>query len=108
MNSGQELGLEALGWDELAEAVEQFIAADGPNTGDLPVDDFVALWARFEAERRQRVVEVEGEIVGEEVRLSLASSSISGAEVEDGEIRLPDGTRIVLRFRTAQPTLHVP
>ena len=106
MNSGQELGLEALDWDELAEAVEQFIAADGPETSDLPVGDFVALWVRFEAERRQRVVEVEGEIVGEEVRLSLASSSISGAEVEDGEIRLPDGTRIVLRFRTAQPTLH--
>lgn len=106
MNSGRELGLEALDWDELAEAVEQFIAADGPNTSDLPVDDFVALWARFEVERRQRLVEVEGEIVGEEVRLSLASSSISGTEVEDGEIRLPDGTRIVLRFRTAQPTLH--
>ena len=34
MNSGQASGLEALGWDELAEAVEQFIAADGPNTGD--------------------------------------------------------------------------
>jgi hypothetical protein len=106
MDSGEESSLEGLDWDELAEAVEQFIAADGPNNGDLPVDDFVVLWARFEAERRQRLVEVEGEIVGEEVRLSLASSSISGTEVEDGEIRPPDGTRIVLRFRTAQPTVH--
>lgn len=106
MDSGQELGLEAMDWDELGEAVEQFVAADGPNTDDLPVGDFVALWARFEAERRQRLVEVEGEIVGEEVRLSLTSSNISGTEVEDGEIRLPDGTRIVFRFRAAQPTLH--
>jgi hypothetical protein len=62
-----ERGLEALSWDELEQAVERFVAADGPNTGDLPADEFFTLWARFEAERR-RVVEVEGEIVGEKVK----------------------------------------
>jgi hypothetical protein len=105
MSKEQEsgLGLETLSWDELELAVEQFIAADGPNTDDLPTDEFFALWARFEAERRHRVVEVEGEIVGEEVHLSLASSSIGMAEVEGREIRLPDGTRIVLHFKSAPP-----
>jgi len=98
-----ERGSETLNWDELERAVERFVAADGPNTGDLPADEFFALWARFEAERR-RVVEVEGEIVGEEVHLALAPSSVGSAEVKGQEIRLPDGMRIVLRFRVAQPT----
>jgi hypothetical protein len=97
-----ERGLEALSWDELKQAAERFVAADGPNTDDLPADEFFALWARFEADRR-RVVEVEGEIVGEEVHLALAPSSVGIAEVKGQEIRLPDGTRIVLRFRSAQP-----
>jgi hypothetical protein len=98
-----ERGLEALSWDELEQAVEQFIAVDGPNTDDLSGDEFFTLWARFEAERRRQVVEVEGEIVGEEVHLSLASSNVSGAKVEGREIRLPDGIRIILRFRQARP-----
>jgi hypothetical protein len=102
MSNEQELGLEALSWAELEQAVERFIAADGPNTDDLPADEFFTLWARFEAERR-RVVEVEGEIVGEEVHLSLASSSLGMAEVEGHEIRLPDGTRIVLYLKPAPP-----
>jgi len=95
-------GLETLGWDELEQAVERFIAADGPGTDDLPADEFFALWARFEADRRRQVVEVEGEIAEEEVHLTLAPSSMGSAEVEGQEIRLPDGTRIVLRFRFAQ------
>jgi len=48
-----ERGLEALSWDELERAVERFVTADGPNTGDLPADEFFALWARFEADRRE-------------------------------------------------------
>ena len=99
-----ERGLETLNWDELEQAVERFVAADGPNTGDLPADEFFALWARFEEDRRRRVVEVEGEIVGEEVHLALAPSSVGSAEVKGQEIRLPDGTRIVLRLRSPQPT----
>ncbi|MGA9351166.1 MAG: hypothetical protein WBW48_20500 [Anaerolineae bacterium] len=51
MNS--ERGLETLNWDELERAVERFVVADGPNTGDLPADDFFALLARFEADRRE-------------------------------------------------------
>lgn len=54
-----ERGVEALSWDEFEQAVERFITADGPGTDDLPAGEFFALWARFEAERRQRVVEVE-------------------------------------------------
>lgn len=46
-------------WDELEQAVERLVAADGPNTDDLPADEFFALWTRFEA-NRHRVVEVEG------------------------------------------------
>lgn len=98
-----ERGLEALSWGELEQAVERFVAADGPNTGDLPADEFFALWVRFEADRR-RVVEIEGKIAGEEVHLALAPSSVGSAEVKGHEIRLPDGTRIVLRFKSAQPT----
>ena len=63
--------LEEVSWAELEQAVEQFVAADGPNTDDLAADDFFALWAQFEQERQQRVVEVEGEIVGETVVLSI-------------------------------------
>jgi hypothetical protein len=50
-------------WDELEQAVERFMAADGPNTGDLLADEVFALWARFEANRR-RVVEVEERLNG--------------------------------------------
>ena len=55
MSNEQKLGLEAPSWDELEQAVEQFIAADGPNTDDLPADEFFTLWAHFEAERRRVV-----------------------------------------------------
>jgi len=98
----EKRGLEALGWEELEQAVERFIAADGPNTEALPANEFFALWAQFETERRHRVVEVEGEVVGEEVHLTLAPSSIGSAKIKGHEIQLPDGTRIVLRLRPAQ------
>ena len=40
-------------WDELEQVAERFVAADGPNTGDLPADEVFTLWARFEADRRE-------------------------------------------------------
>lgn len=103
MDDQQGAGLEALSWSELEQAVEQFIITDGPNTDDLPADEFLTLWARFESERRRRIVEVEGEVVGKAVSLSLAPSSVGLAEVEGSEIRLPDGTRIILHLKSAQP-----
>jgi hypothetical protein len=76
--------------------VEQFIAADGPNTNVLVIDEFLALWEQFEEEQRQRVLKVEGEIQGEEVRLALApSGGIKDVEIKGHEIQLPDGTRFV-------------
>jgi len=51
MNS--EGRLETLNWDELEQAVERFVAADGPNTGDLPADEFFALWARSWKSKKQ-------------------------------------------------------
>lgn len=104
MNSKGALSLEDLNWKTLEEAVEQFIMADGPNTNDLPATEFFSLWEQFDAERRSRVIEVEGELIGEDVSLSLASSNVRGTEVNGREIRLPDGTRIVLRFKLPQLT----
>jgi len=43
MNSNHAPGLEDLSWEILEDAVEQFIAADGPNIGDLPAAEFFAL-----------------------------------------------------------------
>jgi len=54
----KERGLEALSWEELEQAVELFVVADGPNTNTLPADEFFTLWAQFEAERRRHVIEV--------------------------------------------------
>ncbi len=39
---------------------------DGPGPGDLAVEPFFALWERFEAERREHVIELEQDIVGGE------------------------------------------
>lgn len=96
--------LEEISWDELEKAVEHFVAADGPNTDDLGANDFFALWAQFEQERRQRIVEVAGEIVGENVVLSLTSSTIGHITIDGSAIQLPDGTRIVLTLQSAQHT----
>ena len=92
--------LEELSWQELQQVVENFIAADGPNTEDLTATDFFATWAQFEQERQQRVVEVQGEIVGEEVVLSLASSTIGQITIDGPEIQLPDGTRIIVNMKS--------
>ena len=46
--------LEDLSWNELEQAIENFIASDGPNADDLSAVDFFALWAQFDAERKQR------------------------------------------------------
>jgi hypothetical protein len=87
-----EKGLEMLSWTELERSVEQFIAADGPNTDALVSDEFLALWKQFEEEQRQRVIKVEGEIQGEEVRLALApSGDIKDVEIKGHEIKLPAG-----------------
>ena len=95
--------LEDLTWGELEQAVTHFIAEDGPNTDDLPIDDFFSLWAQIEEEQPQRVVAVEGEIVKHEVMLSLVSSNIGSIKIQGREILLPDGTRIVLNLRPVQP-----
>ncbi len=92
--------LEELSWHELEQAVTTFIAADGPNTDDLAAEDFFALWAQFEQARQQRVVEVQGEIAGEEIVLSLASSTIGQITIDGPEIQLPDGTRIILNLKS--------
>lgn len=94
--------LDELNWTELEQSIEHFIAADGPNTDELPSDDFFALWARFEQKREERVIEVQGEFVGEQVVLSLASSNIGKIDIRGPEIFLPDGTRIILRLQPRQ------
>lgn len=76
-----------------------FIARDGPGPGDLPADTFFALWERFEAERRVQVVELEQDIIGGEIVLSVAPTSPDLVQVKRNEIRLEDGRRIVLRLR---------
>ncbi len=97
--------LEELTWGELEQAVTHFIAGDGANTDDLPIDDFFSLWAQVAEDQPQRVVEVEGEIVEHEVMLSLVSSNIGSIKIQGHEILLPDGTRIVLNLRAVQPEI---
>lgn len=92
--------LEELSWHELEQAVTTFIATDGPNTDDLVAEDFFALWTQFEQAREERVVEVQGEITGEEIVLSLASSTIGQITIVGPEIQLPDGTRIILNLKS--------
>lgn len=88
---------EALSPDELEQIVTDFVARDGP--GDLPADTFFALWEQFEAERREQVIELEQDIIGGEIVLSVAPTSPDLVQVERNEIQLEDGRRIVLRLR---------
>ena len=90
---------EALSSEELERIVADFIARDGPGPGDLPADTFFALWQRFEAERREQVIELEQDIIGGEIVLSVAPTSPDVVQVERNEIQLEDGRRIVLRLR---------
>lgn len=90
---------EDLAADELEQIVTDFIARDGPGPGDLPADTFFALWERFEADRRAQVIELEQDIIGGEIVLSVAPTSPDLVQVERNEIRLEDGRRIVLRLR---------
>jgi len=83
--------------EELEQTVTDFIARDDP--GDLPADTFFALWERFEAERRSQIIELEQDIVGGEIVLSVAPTSPALVPVEGNEIRLEDGRRIVLHLR---------
>ena len=53
--------LEELSWNEIEQAVEQFVAVDGPNTDDLAADEIFALWAQFTQEGRQHIIEVQSE-----------------------------------------------
>lgn len=90
---------EDLAADELEQIVTDFIARDGPGPGDLPADTFFTLWERFEADRRAQVIELEQDIIGGEIVLSVAPTSPDLVQVERNEIRLEDGRRIVLRLR---------
>ena len=90
---------EDLSPKELEQIVTDFVARDGPDPGDLPTDTFFALWERFEAERREQVIELEQDIIGGEIVLSVAPTSPDVVQVERNEIRLEDGRRIVLRLR---------
>ena len=90
---------EDLATEELERAVGEFIDRDGPGPGDLPADTFFALWERFEAERQEQIIELEQDIIGGEIVLSVAPDSPEAVQVERNEIRLEDGRRIVLRLR---------
>jgi uncharacterized protein YheU (UPF0270 family) len=90
---------ENLAPEELEQIVADFVARDGPGPGDLPADTFFALWEQFEAERREQVIELEQDIIGGEIMLSVAPTSPDLVQVERNEIRLEDGRRIVLRLR---------
>jgi uncharacterized protein YheU (UPF0270 family) len=90
---------EDLSPEELERIVADFVARDGPGPGDLPADTFFALWERFEAERRDQVIELEQDIIEGEIVLSVAPTSPDVVQVEQNEIRLEDGRRIVLRLR---------
>lgn len=90
--------------EELEQVVLDFIARDGPGPGDLPADTFFALWERFEAERRAQVIELEQDIIGGEIVLSVAPTSPVPVSVKGNEIRLADGRRIVLRLRRPSST----
>lgn len=84
---------------ELEQIVTDFVARDGPGPGDLPADTFFALWERFEAERREQVIELEQDIIGGEIVLSVVPTSPNLVQVERNEIWLEDGRRIVLCLR---------
>jgi len=90
---------EALSPKELEQIVTDFVARDGPGPGDLPADTFFALWEQFETERREQVIELEQDIIGGEIVLSVAPTSPDLVQVERNEIQLEDGRRIVLRLR---------
>ena len=91
--------LSAEEWDQI---VTDFIARDSPGSSDLPTDTFFALWERFEAKRRAQVIELEQDIIGGEIVLSVAPTSPTLVQVERNEIRLEDGRRIVLRLRRSR------
>jgi len=90
---------EALSPEELEQIVTDFVARDDPGPGDLPTDTFFALWEQFEAGRREQVIELEQDIIGGEIVLSVAPTSPDLVQVERNEIQLEDGRRIVLRLR---------
>ena len=85
--------------EQLERIVADFVARDRPGLGDLPADTFFALWERFEAERREQVIELEQDIIGGEIVLSVAPTSPDVVQVERNEIQLEDGRRIVLCLR---------
>jgi hypothetical protein len=89
-------------WDQI---VTDFIARDGPSPNELPADTFFALWERFEAKRQAQVIELEEDIIGGEIVLSVAPTSPALVQVERNEIRLEDGRRIVLRLRRSRPQI---
>jgi hypothetical protein len=45
------------------------------------------------------MIEIQGELVGEKVVLSLTASNIGPIHIQGPEILLPDGTRIILRLQ---------
>ena len=91
--------LSAEEWDQI---VTDFIARDSPGSGDLPTDTFFARWERFEAKRRTQVIELEQDIIGGEIVLSVAPTSPTLVQVERNEILLEDGRRIVLHLRRSR------
>jgi hypothetical protein len=97
--SRQMQTLEDLSAEEWDQIVTDFIARESPGSSDLPADAFFALWERFEANRRVQVIELEQDIIGGEIVLSVAPTSPTLVQVERNEILLEDGRRIVLRLR---------
>jgi len=90
---------EDLSAEEWEQIVTDFIARDSPDPSDLPTATFFARWERFEAKRRTQVIELEQDIIGGEIVLSVAPTSPTLVQVKRNEILLEDGRRIVLRLR---------
>jgi hypothetical protein len=99
---------EDLSAEEWEQIVTDFIARDSPSSGDLPTDTFFALWERFEAKRRGQVIELEQDITGGEIVLSVAPTSSTLVQVRGTKsyLKTAGASCSVCAARASRPSIQ--
>lgn len=93
-----EKALTEMNYDEFQSLIEGYIDRSAQERGEMPASSFFELLFDRMAERVTEIIELEGEVVGNQLILRLPADQQTAVHVQDNEIVVGD-RRIIVRLK---------
>jgi hypothetical protein len=91
--------LDDLTAEEFEQLLDDFIQRDDE---EIPISTFFAALELIDREKRQQVIDVEGEIIAGELFLSLRKGATAPIEVRGNEILIDETRKIIIHLNANQ------